>query len=194
MDGYANTFRNRVILFCLIAGLGLGVDLLTKWLVFGSPRLFHGSEWWLIPNHVGIQKSLNEGALFGMGQGKVWVFAFLALAAAIAIPVWLFRFGAAEQLGLTLALGCIMGGVLGNLYDRIGLSGLTWDQFNPTRSGESVNAVRDWILFQVNENWVWPNFNIADSLLVVGAGILILKSFVDKQPVESVVLETSNKK
>jgi len=78
---------------------------------------------------------------------------------------------------LTIILGCITGGILGNLYDRLGLHGLVWDQFHPARAGESVYAVRDWILVQWDANWVWPNFNIADALLICGACALLLQSF-----------------
>jgi signal peptidase II len=167
----------RIVWFCFLVIAGLSLDLWTKHAVFTSPGFFHGDEWWLWENHIGIQKSLNEGALFGMGQGKVWIFALFSIFAAVAIPAWLFKFRAAEDFWLTTILGVIMGGVIGNFYDRVGLPGMTWDQFNPHRAGETVHAVRDWILFQVNDQWVWPNFNIADSLLVVGALALFVRSF-----------------
>jgi signal peptidase II len=53
---------------------------------------------------------------------------------------------------------------------------MKWDDFHPQRAGETVYAVRDWIL-QVSDQWVWPNFNIADALLVVGASFLFIRSF-----------------
>ena len=46
------------------------------------------------------------------------------------------------------------------------------------RAGETVYAVRDWILVQWNDRWRWPNFNIADALLVVGAGVLLAGTFI----------------
>lgn len=162
--------------FVALAALGCSLDLWTKHLVFASPRFFHGDEWWLWDGHIGIQKSLNEGALFGMGQGKVALFAVFSILAAIAIPTWLFWFRAADDFWLTTILGVIMGGVLGNFYDRLGLHGMQWDAFDPQRAGQTIHAVRDWILFQVSDEWVWPNFNIADSLLVVGAIALFLHS------------------
>jgi signal peptidase II len=162
--------------FAALAALGCAVDLWTKHLVFASPRFFHGDEWWLWQGHIGIQKSLNEGALFGLGQGKVAVFALFSVVAAIAIPTWLFRFRAAEDFWLTTILGVIMGGVIGNFYDRMGFHGMQWDGFDPQRAGQPIHAVRDWILFQASDQWVWPNFNIADSLLVVGAIALFIRS------------------
>ena len=86
----------------------------------------------------------------------------MSIAAALAIPIWLFWFRAAHDAWLTFSLGCVMAGVLGNLYDRLGLN------------HENVHAVRDWILWQANDRWRWPNFNIADSFLVVGACLLFL--------------------
>lgn len=166
----------RYFWFLALAVTGAGLDLWTKYLVFASPGFFHGEEWWLWSGHIGIQKSLNEGALFGMGQGKVWIFALFSIIAAMAIPAWLFLFRAAEDFWLTTSLGIVMGGVIGNFYDRVGFPGMTWDDFNPRRAGETVYAVRDWILFQWNDQWVWPNFNIADALLVVGAISLFLRS------------------
>jgi signal peptidase II len=38
----------------------------------------------------------------------------------------------------------------------------------------ALYAVRDWILWQASDEWRWPNFNIADSCLVVGAAVLFL--------------------
>ena len=80
---------------------------------------------------------------------------------------------------LTVALGCVMAGVLGNLYDRLGLHGEVWPATHP-RAGETIYAVRDWILWQANDRWRWPNFNIADSLLVVGAAVLFFHAL--RQP------------
>ena len=168
--------QSRIVWFCSLAIAGCLTDLISKHLVFRHPQLFRDSEWWLWEPHIGIQKSLNEGALFGMGQGNVWLFALLSIAAVIAIPLWLFYFRAAEDKYLTIVLGIVTGGILGNLYDRSGLSGLRWDRFDPSRAGERVYAVRDWILFQWDARWVWPNFNIADALLVLGAILLMLQA------------------
>ncbi len=169
--------KSRIVWFFALAIFGCAADLLTKHLVFAHPQLYRNSEWWLWRGHLGIQKSLNEGALFGMGQGKVWLFAIFAIAAMVAIPVWLFWFRAAQDRILNFALGCVTGGILGNLYDRVGLPGLRWDFFNPARTGEPVYAVRDWILVQWDDRLVWPNFNIADALLVGGAGLLMIQAF-----------------
>ena len=79
-----------------------------------------------------------------------------------------------RDLWLTIALGGVMAGVLGNLYDRLGLPGEVWP--SGPRMGEPVFAVRDWILWQASDQWRWPNFNLADSFLVVGAAILFFRA------------------
>lgn len=169
--------KSRYVWFTIVAALGCAVDLGTKrWLFSWTvlQPLESGKVWWIWPGHAGFQLSLNQGALFGMGQGLVWVFAGLSVVAAVAIPVWLFAFGAARDRLLCFALALVMGGVLGNLYDRLGLHGIT--QLTNVASGqtESVYAVRDWILWQWNDQWRWPNFNVADSLLVTGACLLAM--------------------
>lgn len=160
------------MLFLVLALLGVAADLATKAWVFSIPDLRAGDVYWLWTGHVGIQLSRNWGALFGMGQGLVWLFATLSIVAAVAIPLWLFWLGAARDAWLTAALGCVMAGVLGNLFDRLGLSGETWAAPG-IANHQAIHAVRDWILWQANDAWRWPNFNIADSMLVVGAAILL---------------------
>jgi signal peptidase II len=120
---------------------------------------------------VGFQTSLNEGALFGIGQGNVWLFTLLSFVALAAIPLWLFYARMAMDWILTIAMGCVTAGILGNLHDRLGMHGLKWA--DPDRLGQPVHAVRDFVLLQINDSWRWPNFNVADSLLVCGAGLLL---------------------
>jgi signal peptidase II len=165
----------RIALFSAIAGGGLAVDLATKSWIFGELGLPGGPTRWLIPGFFGLQTSLNQGALFGMGQGNVWLFAGLSIVAAIAIVYWLFVVGACRDLLLTIALASVMAGVLGNLYDRLGL----W--WTDAAAGYPQHAVRDWILFQFRQ-WVWPNFNVADMLLVGGAGLLLLHAWFHPAP------------
>jgi len=162
---------NRYVIFFSIAVLGCLADLATKTWVFSRLGLPGGKTFWIVDGIFGFQTSLNEGALFGIGQGMVWLFAVLSIAAAVGILVRLFYYGAASDLLLTIALGAIMAGILGNLFDRLGLPGLT------DGKGDRVFAVRDWILV-CYQQFHWPNFNIADSLLVCGAATLALHMFL----------------
>jgi len=168
--------KSRCIVFLSLATVGCLADLLTKHLVFrwlGLPA--RDNIWWLWEDYIGIQTALNRGALFGMGEGGGRIFAALSVLAAIGIVIWLFLLGAAKSAWLTVALSCITGGILGNLYDRLGL----W--VTPGVPAQFHHAVRDWILFRARyEEWTWPNFNLADSLLVTGAIMLLWQAYREK--------------
>ncbi len=156
----------RGAIFFTISIVGCAVDLFTKAWIFSWPRGPGAQgEWWIVEPYFGIQHALNQGALWGMGQGRVAMFAGLSILAACGILYWVFFGGAARDRWLTVTLALVLGGILGNLYDRLGL----WGGQGP--DGATIYAVRDWILFRYGE-WVWPNFNIADCLLVVGAFLL----------------------
>jgi signal peptidase II len=157
---------SRYVCFLLLAVAGCGADLWTKDFMFRWLGMPPSPTEWVIDGIFGWQTSLNHGALFGVGQGQGFVFISLSVVAAIGIIYWLFVMGAAEEWLLTISLGAIMGGIFGNMYDRLGL----WEV--PGHPGVHEKAVRDWILVQYN-GWVWPNFNIADSLLVCGAATLL---------------------
>ena len=148
--------------YFLIAGVGCTIDLATKHWIFAW-RGLNNDIWWIVEGYFGIETAINRGALFGMGQGYTTVFVTLSFIAFFGILYWMFAAGAVYDLLLTVALGAITGGILGNLYDRMGfwaVPGIT-----------DTAAVRDWILLCYGE-YTWPNFNMADSLLVCG-GILI---------------------
>lgn len=167
---------SRVVVFALLAVGGGLLDLWTKAAVFrwrGLPG--ERDPWWLIDGYVGIETAVNIGAVFGIGAGRGTFFAAFSVIAAIGILVWLFYLGAAKQWWLTVALGCVTGGIIGNLYDRVGM----WWQPGYPEAWKS--GVRDWILWQASDSLTWPNFNIADSLLVCGAGMLLWHSFFPPQ-------------
>jgi len=169
------TLRQRLVLYLSLAVTGCLVDLVTKRWIFdrlGMPSAERDS-WWLVDGLFGFTTSLNEGALFGLGQGQGMVFSLLSVLALSGIVYWLFVAGAARDRLLTVALGLISGGILGNLYDRLGLPGLTWNHGSHHKPGEAVYAVRDWLHFKVEGLIDWPIFNLADSLLVCGAALLV---------------------
>ena len=114
--------------------------------------------------------------VFPMGARAV---ALLSVVAAVGILYWLFHRGEARDLWLCIALAMVSGGILGNLYDRLGLHGLVL----PDGAGgvARVYAVRDWILLTY-QGHNWPNFNVADSLLICGAGMLLVQVFFRPNP------------
>ena len=124
---------------------------------------FSALQTWSAP----VMPRVNHGALFGIGGSHKGVangtFAAVSVAAAIAIVVWGTRRTTARERGLMAALGLILGGTVGNLYDRLVFGG-----------------VRDFLYFYKIE---WPVFNVADCCLVVGAGLLLVQAvFVAPAP------------
>ena len=162
-----------IITFPAIAIVGLVLDLKTKDWAFhslGMPRWPEPAIYWVWPNIFGFQTSLNQGALFGMGQGHSGSFAALSFVALAGILAWMVHSAWKSRL-LTVTLAMITAGILGNLYDRLGLHGLCYDD-------APLYAVRDWILVMIGP-YHWPNFNIADSLLVCGTILLVLHAYND---------------
>ena len=135
--------------FILIAAAVLVLDQLTKSLVRNNLAL--GESWpsedWLVK----ITHGTNSGAAFGMLQGQGGFLTVTAFVAIAAIVVY-YAFPPFEHGLLRLALGLQLGGALGNLSDRL-------------RFGE----VTDLISFPH-----YPSFNVADSSIVVGLGIIVV--------------------
>lgn len=175
--GWRLEMLSRVVVFASLAALGCAADLWTKHLFFDLryPSQHGPTEAdWLWQGVLGVQPSLNQGALFGLGQGSSSVLAAISIFAAVGIVIWLFGFGAGRDWSLTIPLGAICGGILGNLYDRLGM----WHGSEAT-AGEQ-QAVRDWIHFRWEGMPLmdpWPNFNVADALLVCGAIALFIHMF-----------------
>ena len=169
--------------FVALAALSAALDLVTKSFIFdllGMPGEQPGIV--LVPGMLSLETNLNEGALFGMGQGLGAVFAAVSLCASAGIVAMVWRPETRADLWLLVSLALITGGIIGNLYDRLGLPGLDWHA-PLERRGEAVLAVRDWIHFKLDGIIDWPIFNLADSWLVIGAGLLLLLSMRPQQNV-----------
>lgn len=183
----------RYLLFVGVLVAGCSLDLATKSFIFDAYHDPTGvappeQHWW-IDGWLGIETSVNQGALFGLGQGKSNWFALLSVAALAGILYWLFVLRAAFDRWLTIALGAVSGGILGNLYDRLGLwHGRGEGSYAGVELPKNqLFGVRDWIHFR----WEgapfsfldpWPNFNIADMLLVCGAASLFIHALFSGTP------------
>jgi signal peptidase II len=167
-------------LFTAISVAAAALDLGTKsWLFARLGMPGEKGPIVLAPNVLMLETNLNEGALFGMGQGMGMVFAAVSCAAIVGILATVARASVRSEPWLVVALALITGGIVGNLYDRLGLPRLKWHA--PLgRIGDPVYAVRDWIHFKLEGIIDWPIFNLADTWLVIGAGLLVLLSFLSK--------------
>ena len=108
--------------------------------------------------------AFNRGAAFSFLAGEDgwqrWLFAVIAVAACVAM-LWFLRRGGSALFCAGLAL--IIGGALGNLYDRI-----------------TLGHVVDFLLLHYR-GWYYPAFNVADSAITVGAAALIIDSFRERR-------------
>lgn len=106
----------------------------------------------------------NTGVSFGLFQEdsalRSWTLIAVAVAVMIWLLVWLWR---AEQRLVVVALGAILGGAIGNIIDRL-----------------RFGAVFDFLDFHAF-GWHWPAFNVADSAIVVGVGLLLLDGFLPRR-------------
>jgi signal peptidase II len=106
----------------------------------------------------------NQGISFGMMDNQaphmVQILIALSLTVSAGLMLWL---SLSTEKNISLALGLIIGGALGNVADRV-----------------RFDAVEDFIDFHI-QHYHWPAFNVADSCIVIGAGILMLISFLSKE-------------
>lgn len=109
---------------------------------------------------------VNHGALFSLGgqfKGNANLFfGILSIAAAVGIMVYGSRKQTGRDRWLCIALGLILGGTTGNMYDRMVFGG-----------------VRDFLYFYLID---YPVFNVADCFLVVGACLLLIQALFGKVP------------
>ena len=179
-------------LFWSLAAAGLVLDQATKygvfrWLYNGAerneravvPGVFELMAGFTKEEGSGVLRTwsapllpqVNHGALFGFLSEHVGLanllFAVISLAAAVAIAWWSARPNARRELGLSAALGLILAGTLGNLFDRLVFGG-----------------VRDFMHLHY-QSFDWPVFNVADCCLVLGAFLLLGQAFFGKSAAAS---------
>lgn len=137
------------------AAVGVALDLYTKHVavqLFGDGQ----SEYQFLPGYLHFTFVPNDGAVFGLAKGARWVFVAVAIGA-LGFVAYLYRSGP-RRIWYALTLGLLLGGILGNLYDRI-----------------FIGCVRDMIHAVPR----WPNFfpwvfNLADSYLCVSIILLLI--------------------
>jgi signal peptidase II len=152
-----NTRDSRVWLL-VVSIFIVAADRLTKWLA--STRIEMGNNLQVIPHVFAISHVENPGAAFSLFNDSSspervrWLLLIFSLVAAVAVLAALVKLGrriTATSVGLAL----ILGGALGNAYDRL-------------RFGYVIDFLEVHII-----HYHWPDFNVADSAIVVG-GILLL--------------------
>ena len=142
------------ILFVIVALAVFVLDRITKSIV--AAQIAYGSEVPVIGHLVGITNVRNSGAAFGFAPAGASIFLLASIAVAIGLVVYIAR--NPRNPWNDAVLGLIMGGTLGNGFDRI-----------------VYGTVTDFINFHV-----FPVFNVADSAISVGVVLLIASSLIRK--------------
>ncbi len=148
--------------------LVLVIDLTSKVYFDNSLQMYQQIV--VIPDLFSWTLAYNTGAAFSFLADSAgwqrWLFALIAVVVSAVLVVWLKRLGRNDT-WLAIALALILGGALGNLYDRI-----------------VYGHVVDFILVHWQNRWYFPAFNFADSAICVGAVMLALDMFKSKKPEE----------
>lgn len=154
--------RLRVLLG-LIAGLALLFDQVTKLLVILYLPLDLGRKIPIIPDCLSLVHWRNTGAAWGLFNGHPIPLAILSVAVLGALFLFAERLAEGSRVRAA-ALGLILGGILGNLIDRL-----------------FRGAVVDFVLCYY-QSFQWPAFNVADSAITVGVAIYLISSFLHANP------------
>lgn len=155
----ANKFLSSGAYWLWIAIVVFGLDRFTK----------HMAEEYLsaytalaITPGFNLTLSYNKGAAFSfLDQApgwQMWFFGIIAFVVSVGIIIWLSRLSSRDR-WISIALSLVVGGALGNLWDRI-----------------SYGHVIDFIQLYVS-HFYWPVFNVADSAVCIGAAMMFVSTF-----------------
>lgn len=170
--GGGRILKKSIRLFWLAAVVALAADLVTKAAAFaalgGIPPAGHicddacGHYFWVLPRVFRFVCHYNMGGAFGWASGNVLL--FLGAAAVLIPALVLTAYHCKDPRAPLWGLGLVVGGAVGNLYDRLFHVGVRdfLEIVNP-RTGYSL----------------WPVFNIADIAIVLGVAVFLIWSLVD---------------
>ena len=143
-----------------LTGLVITLDQITK--ILADNSLLFGIKNAVFPGF-NLTLLYNEGAAFSFlsdaGGWQRWFFIFLSSAISLFIFLWIKKLDGSNKI-LATALALILGGAIGNLIDR-------------SLYGYVIDFIQ--VYYDV---YYWPAFNIADSAITLGAGLLILDMFL----------------
>ncbi len=147
-----------VVRWYVLAMLVVVLDQLSKQWV--SSALQYGETVHLLP-FLNLTLVHNPGAAFSFlsdaGGWQRWLFGIIGIAVSVVVVIWIARLSTSQRL-LSLSLALVLGGALGNLWDRALL-------------GHVIDFID---LHYANQHW--PAFNLADSAITLGALLLIVES------------------
>ena len=156
--------KRRVLLLAVIAPLVLALDQVTK--VVAVANLEGRQPVELLGGLLYLPLIRNTGAAFGLAEGWTVILALIAFGV-VAFILWIAR--RLRSVGWAIGLGLVLGGAMGNLGDRIFRSP------GPLRGGvvDFISVLDPWGNF-------FPVFNVADSAICVGGGVIVLMALLQR--------------
>ena len=151
---------SRPVMWLWLAVVLILLDVVSKqWI---SSHFWLGERLEVLP-FFNLVLAHNSGAAFSFldnaGGWQRWAFSALAVVVSVVLVVWISRLKSGQTL-LAIALSTVLAGAIGNLIDRV-----------------TLGYVVDFIQVYWND-WYVPAFNVADSAVTIGAGLLILDAFL----------------
>ncbi len=151
--------KRKPVFYIVYSGiilLGVMLDLLSKWLVVRFLKPIDDYPLWDGVFHFNYHE--NRGAAFGMMQNSRWIFLTISSIAIVLMLIYLFS-GISKNKLSNISIALIVAGGVGNMVDRLALG-----------------YVIDFLYFKLID---FAIFNVADSFVCVGAGLLILSLILD---------------
>ena len=154
--------EKSALIWVWLSVIVVALDQFTKWIVVWNFELYEIRP---VGPFLDLTRLHNEGAAFGIlanaGGWQRWFFLVLAGAIGVAIVVWLRSLPARGQYWLAIGLALILGGAVGNAWDRF------FDGY-----------VVDYLHFHWGDAY-FPAFNVADIAITSGAIMLIIDALLD---------------
>ncbi len=151
---------SKILLFWLLVIAGTAADLWTKSTIHDWLSTLPNKEYSIVDGLAKFVIHLNPGAICSILKDYPLVLILISIMALFAV-VGLFLLGKIHGRLMTVALACFTAGILGNLHDRTFNDGFVRDFIDVYWRGHH-----------------WPTFNIADSLLCIAVGLIIIHSFI----------------
>lgn len=147
------------MVYYLIAFVLFLIDQGTKYLIASNLEMYEQIP--VIGDFFLITSSRNRGAAFGILQNQLWFFIIVTLIVVGGIVWYLRKVSKEGRKLLPTALALVLGGALGNFIDRL-----------------LMGEVVDFLQFNFG-SYTFPIFNIADSCIVIGVGLIILDTLLE---------------
>lgn len=149
-----------MLYYYIVALVIIALDQWTKWLIVKNMVL--GESITIIENLLYITSHRNRGAAWGILEGQMWFFYVITVIVIIGIIYYMTKFAKGSKL-LGISLSLVLGGAIGNFIDRV---------------------IRQEVVDFINTfpfGYNFPVFNVADSALVIGVGLLLVQMVLEER-------------